>query len=787
MARMRRFNIICGAAAFAFVTTGAPAESPTARDAAVPAGDQDAVTLADPLHGVDGGGNVTPGATVPFGFVTLGPQTTHGSTSGYDSASPIVGFAHVFVSGTGGSSKYGNFRVTPTVGPVEPNRLAFGKTNETASPGFYGVTLGSEPGRQVGVELTASPYVGMHRYSFPSADQSALLLDVSAAILAGGSGQVATGGEIEVVDDRRISGWMSFKGGWNPAPYKLYFYAEFDRPSQSIGTWTTTLGGFVLRTGVGRVAGGDQTARSPNTATGVRAADGGGANGNINNKFGAFARFDTRDQRTVQMKLAVSFTSEAKARQHMGAEMPGWDFDATRAKASGAWRAAFAPVAIEGGTPDQRAIFRSALYRSFTMPHELTGENIWWPSTEPHYEDFYTLWDTFRTVTPLMTILHPQRQRDMLRSLLDTYKHTGWLPDARIAGANGMTQGGSNGDVVVADAIVKRLGGFDPELAYAAIKKDGDVESPDPINVGRVLSDYTRLGYVPLGRTRSASRTMEYAYNDFAIATVASALGKTEDAAHFRARARNWRNLWNPAKGCIQPRYADGRWLENYECDYQYPDATSMWWDAPFYEGSGLQYSTYVPHDVPCMIETVGGRAAYLGWLDRFFDEGNYDQGNEPSFLAAFNYAWVGRPDRTAERVRAIMAKSYRTGRRGLPGNDDAGATSAWFVWNAVGLYPNAGQPYYFIGSPVFTRTMFALEGGRRFSIMAPATSATNLYVTGATLNGKPLDRAWITHDELVKGGTLTLEMGPKPGGWATSAASSPPAPMAGKSPSCAP
>ena len=251
------------------------------------------------------------------------------------------------------------------------------------------------------------------------------------------------------------------------------------------------------------------------------------------------------------------------------------------------------------------------------MPHDLSRENVWWPGNEPHYEDFYTLWDTFRTVNPLMTLIQPDRERGMIRSLLDTYQHTGWLPDARVAGANGLTQGGSNGDVVVADAVVKKLGGFDTALAYEAIKKDGDVDSPDPLNGGRDLKDYLALGYMPLNETRSASRTMEYAYDDFAISEVARALGHDDDAGRFAKRSLGWRQLWDAKLGCIRPRYADGAWLENYDCAYSYPDSTMPWWDGPYYEGNGLQYSTFVPHDIAALIERTGGAAGFTAWLDK--------------------------------------------------------------------------------------------------------------------------------------------------------------------------
>jgi predicted alpha-1,2-mannosidase len=397
------------------------------------------------------------------------------------------------------------------------------------------------------------------------------------------------------------------------------------------------------------------------------------------------------------------------------------------------------------------------------MPHDVSGENVWWNSAEPHYEDFYTLWDTFRTLHPLLTVIQPQRQRDMIRSLIDTYKHTGWMPDSRIAGANGMIQGGSNGDILIADAVVKRLGGFDQALAYEAIRKNGEVDSDQPFLQGRVLKDYLKLGYVPFTQTRSASRTLEYAYNDYAIGVVAKALGKTDDSqALSGAVGQLEESLGRQAIGCIHPRYPNGDWVENYSCTYEYPDRSGPWWDAPFYEGNSLQYSTYVPQDVAGLMAKTGPGEGFVTWLDHLFD-GHYSQGNEPDILAPYLYIHAGRPDRTDAIVRQLMAKHYRASRTGLPGNDDAGAMSSWYVWNAIGLYPNAGQPYYYIASPVFARSAIALEGGKSFVIQAATTSETNRYVTGAKLNGKPLDRAWISHDELAGGGVLELMMGPAP------------------------
>ena len=711
----------------------------------------DPLTLANPFQGVDGGGATVPGAQVPFGFVSLSPDTTNGDTSGYRSNGLITGFSHTHVSGTGGASKYGNFRVTPAIGDDAWGNLAFPKSAEKASPGYYAVTIG-RPGKQILAELTANRLAGFHRYCFPTTAHARILLDASATILLGGGGPRSSGGEVEVIDAQHFAGSMTFVGGWgHDKPYTLYFFGDFDRPAIEIGRWQARRGYMTRVAGAGTSRGGD-TRHS------------------LADRLGTFATFDTRANPVVQLKLAVSFLSVDQARRNLEREFPGWSFDLARVAAQAKWADFLGKIEVKGGSDEQRRTFYSALYRSHVMPHDLTGENVWWSSTEPHYEDFYTIWDTFRTLHPLLTLIEPQRQRDMVRSILDTYRHDGWLPDARIAGATGPSQGGSNGDVLVADAIVKGLGGFDEKLALEAMLKDGDQQSPDPLNEGRELKDYLRLGYMSLSQNRSGSRTLEYAFDDYAIASAAAKLGRSDIAKRYTTRSRNWANLWDPKLGCIHPRYADGRWLENFDCGREYPDATSEWWDAPFYEGTSRQYSTFVPHDVARLIRRLGGKPQLVGWLDLFFGEGAYNHGNEPDILAPWLYIYAGRPDRTAERVRAIIAKDYNSGRSGLPGNDDAGTLTSWYVWAAVGLFPNAGQPFYYIGSPVFTRSTVHLEHGRTFTVVAADTSAANLYVQRAELNGHALNRAWLTHDEVAHGGTLVLHLGPRASSWAREA-----------------
>jgi predicted alpha-1,2-mannosidase len=712
--------------------------------AAAPEATSPPTDWVDPFIGADAGGETVPGAGVPFGFISLSPDTTHAGTNGYNSNGAIIGFSATHVSGTGGGSKYGNFRVTPMVGSPSAGNLAFLKTAEEAAPGYYAVTIDTDFG-SVRCELTADSLAGIERFKFPADREGSLLFEVTSHVLLS---QRATDAEVTLLDATHLSGRASFTGGWNPAPYTLYFFAEVSgRPVRS-GTWFAGAGYQRFEEGGTHVKGEQKT--------------------EYRNRCGALLVFGAGRPSSVQFKFGVSFLSVEKARRNLEEEIPGWDFAAVRNGALEKWNQALERIRVAGGTDSQRRIFYSALYRSHTMPHDLTGENAWWTSDEPHYEDFYTLWDTFRTLHPLLTLIEPNRQRDIVRSLLDTYRHTGWLPDARIAGANGLTQGGSNGDVLVADAVVKDLGGFDLRTACEALLKDATVQSQDPIIEGRELADYERLGYMSLGQTRSGSRTLEYAYDDFCVAEVARAAGNTAEAERLLRRSGNWANLWDPQTRSIRPRYADGRWLENFRPETEYPDTSvSEWWDVPFYEGSAIQYSTFVPHDMPGLIRRLGGDAAFTAWLDELFARKHYDPTNEQDLLAPYLYIHAGRPDRTAERVRSLLESAYQDGRGGLPGNDDSGTMSSWYVWGAIGLFPNAGQPYYYIGSPIFQRVAIDLGQGRQFVIEAPATSAANRFVRSASLNGNPLNRAWLRHSEIVNGGRLVLDLGPSPTDWA--------------------
>jgi predicted alpha-1,2-mannosidase len=713
------------------------------------------VSYVDPFVGVDRDGNTVPGAAVPFGFANPSPDVEPNpefrfDTSGYESSKPIIGFSQTHVSGTGGESKYGNFRVTPQVGAVNPKDLASGKSNEAAQPGYYAVTL-TKP--NVKAELTTSRLAAVHRYTFPKTSDAQILIDTGSVIFTGGGSgrrQRPISTTTLIIAPNRIEGTGNFIGGWNPSPYTLHFSAEFSRPFKSYGTWRDA-----------------DVYPNTETITGEQSS------------AGAFATFDTTGNQVITIKIGVSFISQKKALANIKAETANADFDEIRRRASDLWEETLLKIKTEGGSEEQKQIFYTALYRSHYMPHDVSGENVWWQSSEPHYEDYYAIWDTFRTVHPLLTLIQPTRQRDMVRSLIDTYRHTGWMADARIAGANGMIQGGSNADVLIADAFVKGLKGIDYETAYQAMIKNAEVDSPRSAYEGRELADYKTRGYLSMKTERSASRTLEYAYNDFCIATLAKGLGKTADYQKYLKRSKNWQNLWDAETKSIRPRLENGEWMRPFDKTklYMLDSPRFTWMSAPYYEGSAYQYSTYVPHDAAGLIAKVGGDEAFVNWLDVFFSEGNqalrgeglYTHVNEPDILAAFLYIHAGRPDKSEERSREIMQREYHTGRAGLPGNDDAGTMSSWYVWNAIGIYPNAGQDFYYIGSPIFTRSIIHLERGRSFTIEAANASATNKYIQSATINGKTLARAWLTHVEISRGGILRLEMSDKPSSWGKS------------------
>ncbi len=704
---------------------------------------QDHIRDVDPYIGVDWGGNTFVGSTVPFGMVKLGPdvESFDGRPSGfgYGSNGNVVGFSHLHLSGAQG--KYGNILVAPVTGPLHPADIKSPRSAESAAVGYYSVQLARYG---VKAELTSSRRVGFHRYSFPAAAESHVTVNLAHALNLGTSweAQRFLGAELHVLSDHEAQGKARFTGGWNRGgEYDVFFVMVLDTPAASVQTWT----GSALSTALDASVGADTA-------------------------IGASFNYAQGPQHTVQVKVGISFLSTAQAKQNVTQEVPGWSFDEVHTATVALWQKELQKLELHGETDAQRRQLYTALYHTMLMPVDRTGENPGWQSTEPYYDDYYAIWDTYRSSSPLLTLISPDRQRDIIRSLVDIYRHTGYMPDARSGNDNGRTQGGSNANVVVADALVKGIKGINYETAFAAMQHDANVPPADAQKEGRGgLKTYNERGFVTLADERSGSRTVEYAYDDFAIAETACRLGKPAEAALYTSRTHHFEHLFDPTlqylgfKGFLRPRNADGSWAAPYY------DVRGTWPDF-FYEGDLWTYSLYAPQDMRRMIELTGGREEFLRRLDFMFLRGHFDVTNEPGFLIPTLYNYAGRPDKSADIVHLLLEKAFTDSRAGIPGNDDSGAMSSWLIFQTMGIYPVAAQDVYLISSPSVADASLMLRGGKRLRVVAKGFDPTGLnhYVQSATLNGVELPNAWFRHRQIQDGATLELTMGAAPSTWGT-------------------
>ena len=713
----------------------------------------------DPFIGVDeavlGTGSVFPGATIPFGMVKLGPDCDYfTATAGYQSGKPIFGFSHTHASGTGGGPSYGNILVMATNGKLDILKSFSPSESEFASPGYYSVKIKKY---NIMAELTATHRSGFHQYTFPASDSANIIFDAGSFLghdTTWGEQQIFAGSEVRILSNREIEGYSRIGGGWNLGlPYTVYFYAVFENPSSGFGTWKNNL------------------ARAGNREE----FDSG-------DKTGAYFIFKTTEGQKVKLKVGISYISSLKAKENLLKESPNWDFETVKNDAEKLWDKALSSALVEGESEDDKKIFYTALYHSMLMPTEKNGENPKWHSDEPNYDDFYTIWDTHRCSSPLLTLLMEKRQTDIIRSMIDIYKHEGYMPDGRMGNENGRTQGGSDCDIVIADAYVKGLQGIDYQTAYRAMVKNAETApGGDERKHGRGgLADYNKLGYVSINFERAGNRTLEYSFNDFAIAMVAKGLDKREDYKKYINRASNWQNLWKAdaknsgSTGFIWPRKNDGTWAtELFELEgthttakkikIKFNELTAGSFPNFFYESHSWEYSFFVPHDVKKLIEFCGGKNEFIKRLDTYFDKNYYQVGNEPGFLIPCLYIWAGRQDKTAEIVSSVRKKYYNSSRSGIPGNDDSGAMSSFYAFHAMGIYPNAGHDVYLITSPAFKKTKIQMDNGKIFTIESKNAGKKNIFVQAATLNGKPLNQAWFRHTDIKNGGLLELIMGKKP------------------------
>ena len=732
----------------------------------------------DPMLGADKGGNVFVGPTLPFGMAKPGPDYgDNEGNAGWEASGDLNGFSQLHVSGTGGGPKYGNILVQPMMGKVNPAHSSAPREDERAEVGYYSVKL---RGSGIRAEVTTARRTPVYRFTYPATGERTLLVDVGHLLMRRHESphrypesQVVYSADVQVLSTTEVTGMQASVMGWNiqTTPMKVYFYLVTNTPAVSTGVWEDGK----------RVQPGAKTAsyRMPFTMSTLPRPPAPIVS------TGAYLTF-AAGEKPVMIKIGVSFVSIEQAKKNAMTEVANFDFDGTRKAVVKAWDDELATVKIEGGTPDERQQFATGLYHSMLMPVDRTGENPLWQSTAPYYDDFYCIWDTFRSSTPLLTLLHPKRVSAILQSLLDIQDHDHFFVDGRSGNFAGRTQGGSDAEMMFTDAFVKHLPGLDWGRVYRAMVHDADTESDDPIRYGRGdMDEWKRLGYLSIehsdpagGPDRPGSRSMEYAANDYAIALLAKGLGHEADAKKFITRAENWKKLWKAdavdhteqgdVRGFIWLRHDDGRWKENFN-----PHLVGTWYEDNFYEATTWTYSLYVPQDIRGLIQIAGGASDFKKRLDLFFAPGDaqryrYDVGNEPGFLAPYLYNWIGEQSSTAKTIRAILPASYHTGPDGLPGNDDSGAMGSFLVFNQMGFFPVAAQNFYLIGSPIFPRSSINLGNGKTFSIVAEHCSPKNVYIARATWNGRPYERSWFTHDQLMAGGELRLTMTDKPAHWDT-------------------
>jgi predicted alpha-1,2-mannosidase len=723
--------------------------------------------FVDPMIGSEGDGNIFVGPSGPYGMVKPGPDCKKSSNSGYspDLATTIFGFSQTHVSGTGGGPKYGNISVMPFAGDFESIKQESLRENEKAELGYYGVLLKKWT---IQAEITASHRVAFYKFGFKNQGKKAIKIDAGeflgeSNIPDGREAQQFVGSEIEVISDTEVRGYSRIRGGWNNGrAYTVYFTAIFDKPCSKFSTFKN-----------GQLF--------PNQKTQIDAGQ----------KTGAMFYFDDQKQDSIKVKIGISFISPMKAKQNIENEIPHWQFEKTLAETRAKWEDLLKRIEIdECATNSQKVMFYTALYHTMLMPVDRTGENPGWENTTPYYDDFYAIWDTFRSSNPLITLISPSREVDIINALIQIYRRDGYMPDARSGNSNGRTQGGSNANVLIADAFVKGLKGINYTLALEAMLKDANCPPGGNEEAeGRGgLTDYNSLGYVSSNFVRAGNRTLEYAYNDFCIATVAKGIKRKGEYPRFMKQADNWLNLWrdiedNGARGFIMPKAPNGKWIDSIACNESNGRMTYIpytplaqdwpiclcWWCGFFYEASSWEYSLSVPHDVAMLIKKSGGNEAFQKRLDILFDKGFYNVGNEPSFLSPNLYHWIGRPDLSSNRIRQIINKYYNSSRSGIPGNDDSGSMSSWLAFHMMGLYPNAGQSYYLINAPFVKKTVIHQENGKDFVITAKNFSDKNIHIKSATLNGQAYEKSWIEHQDIVNGGELIIEMDAKPSAsWGT-------------------
>ena len=714
---------------------------------------EDLSSWVDPFIGTGGHGHVYPGATVPFGMVQVSPDNGRSGwdwVSGYHwSDSVLTGFSHTHLSGTGIGDLL-DVLVMPVVGAVDlsvergpdgfrPYADRLSHDEETAAPGYYAVRLQRSG---IDVELTATPRVGLHRIRFPADAEAGLVVDLGFSE----NWDTPTRVELVQVADTLFLG-RRYSQGW-ASDQRIHFALATSAPVLAV-----TLAGEEPR-------------------------------------LRAHLAFGPAGDEPLQVKVGLSYADEVGALANLQAEAPGWDFDAARDRAARVWESELSKIQVRGGTPEDRATFYTALYRTRLAPvlfQDVDGRYRGGDGAIHEADGFtnhsiFSLWDTFRAAHPLNTLVDFHRVHDLVASMMAFRAEYGLLPVWSLVGNETNTMTGNHAVPVVVDAVLKGLTEVPAEDALAAVVESQSTNLRD-------LDDFRSYGWIPseLG-VESVTKTLEYAYDDATVARLAAFAGDAATAARFRQRSAGWRHVWDEGTGFMRGKRADGSWVEPF--DTLHADHRQ---NTDYTEGNAWQHSWFVPHDAAGLATAMGGDAAFVRRLDALFEQdtvvvgenaspdisgliGQYAHGNEPSHHIAYLYSWAGRPDRTADRVRQIVETQYRAAPDGLAGNEDCGQMSAWYVFSALGFYPaDPASGTYVLGVPRFEWSRVRVQGGS-FIVHARGAGSDGRYIQSVRLNGRLWPLTFLRHQDVAAGGLLEIGLGPEPHAeWGTATWARPP------------
>lgn len=703
----------------------------------------------DPYIGTGEHGHVFMGANVPFGLVQLGPSNIPQEwdwTSGYHiTDSTIIGFSHMHLSGTG-IGDLGDINLMPAIGNVTLARgneadpqsgmySLFSHTTEKARPGYYAVHLNRY---HVDVELTATKRVGFHKYTFPSSGEAKVIMDLE----NGQCWDKPVEGYIIQENDSVVSGYR-YSTGW-ANDQRVFFTAVFSRPMK----------GFVVS---------ESTAlKEGNEWKGVKV-------------YGQ-ALFDTKDEKELLVKVALSPVSIENAKQNMQAELPHWNFGQTVKEADAAWNKELNKIVITSKEDKIKRIFYTALYHTMIAPSEFCDVNAdyYGANKQMHrkagFKNYttFSLWDTYRAAHPLMTLIHPEKISDIINTMLTIYQQQGKVPVWHLMGCETDCMVGNPCIPVIADALLKGYDGFDKELAYEAMKKSSMLDE-------RGLVFLKEYGYIPYDKEEEGlSKCMEYAIADWSLAQVALKMNKKEDYEYFSKRSKSYTHYFDKETGFMRGLSSDGKFRTPFN------PFLSIHRSNDYTEGNAWQYTWLVPHDVEGLIGLFGSKEKFIQKLDSLFIVegslgenaspdisgliGQYAHGNEPSHHVLYLYPYAGQPWKTADKVREVLSTLYHDKPAGLSGNEDVGQMSAWYVLSALGFYqvePAGGK--YIFGSPIIDEAVLKVKDGKTFRITAKNNNAINQYIQSITLNGKPYKKYYIDFKDIAAGGTLEFTMGDKP------------------------